>query len=248
MDSQFDHQFNSYVISLKRTPQQLEEFRARNSKCGSDFCHFEGIDHRDIDLVAAANEITAKGTTLKPGSIGAAMSHLALWRRCAGQTKHFVVLEDDAQARNDIKARLLETVGKLDEFDIVLMGCNTDRPLELSIAPGFLFGGGFSVPHPTAKHLSEFAESANPVGLHRLNMSMGICGYVISPKGAKVLIRECFPIDHRPVRFASWNHTFPSQGIDDMMGTLYSRIAAYTCVAQLVMTSNDPATSLTINK
>ncbi len=33
-----------------------------------------------------------------------------------------------------------------------------------------------------------------------------------------------------------------------MMGTLYSRIAAYTCVAPLVMTSNDPATSLTINK
>jgi GR25 family glycosyltransferase involved in LPS biosynthesis len=98
MDSQFDHQFDSYVISLKRTPQRLEEFRARNSKCGIDFCHFEGIDHRDIDLVAAANEITAKGTTLKPGSIGAAMSHLALWRRCAGQTKHFVVLEDDAQA------------------------------------------------------------------------------------------------------------------------------------------------------
>jgi hypothetical protein len=40
----------------------------------------------------------------------------------------------------------------------------------------------------------------------------------------------------------------PSQGIDDMMSTLYSRIAAYTCVAPLVMTSNDPATSLTINK
>jgi hypothetical protein len=44
------------------------------------------------------------------------------------------------------------------------------------------------------------------------------------------------------------HHTFPSQGIDDMMGTLYSRIAAYTCVAPLVMTSNDPASSLTINK
>ena len=247
MNSDFDNLFDSYVISLKRTPERLENFRARNSKCGINFRYFEGIDHREIDLAEIASQITAPGTQFKPGSIGAAKSHLTLWKQCADQARNFIVLEDDTQARNDIKARLLETVGQLDEFDIVLLGCNTDRPLEINIAPGVTFGGGFSVPNPTAKILSDFATSTNPVGLHRLNMSMGICGYVISPRGAQLLIRECFPMDHRVVRFASWNYAFPSQGIDDMMGSIYPRILAYTCMAQLVMTPNDHSTSLTKN-
>src|SRR5260221_14441528 len=118
MDSQFDNVFDCDVISLKRAPQRLEEFRARNSRCGIDFRLFEGIDHREIELPAAANEITAKGTKFKPGSIGAAMSHLALWRRCSGQTKHFVVLDEDPRGRQRIKDRVVETAGELGHFCI----------------------------------------------------------------------------------------------------------------------------------
>ena len=155
---------------------------------------------------------------------------------------------EDAEGFGPGKARLLELIGKLSEFDIVVLGWNTDRPLELEIAPGIIYGGAFSVPFPSAKHLFDFAASTNPVELYRLKMSIGSPGYVISPKGAQLLIRECFPMDHRMIRFDSWNSTFPSQGIDGMMAALYPKIAAYATLAPLVMTPNDHSTSLTINE
>jgi len=247
MGEYFDQQFDCFVISLKRTPQRLEMFRARHSKSGISFRHFEGVDGRQVDLTEIEGTIVAKGTNFKSGSIGVAMSHLALWRRCAEQTRNFIVFEDDAVARNDIKMKLPELIEQFSKFDIVILGYNTDVPLEIEIAPGVVYGGGFSVPHPTNKHLTDFVASTNVVGLHRLRMSIGIPGYVISPAGAQILLRECFPMDHRLVTFASWNLASPCKNIDEIMATLYPKIKAYACVAPLVMTPNDHSTSLTIN-
>jgi len=235
----FENMFECFVISLKRKPERLEKFRRFNSNNKIDFQHFEGVDGRDINMTEIVGRVVAKNTIYRPGSIGCAMSHLALWKQCASQAKSFVILEDDAVARNDMMDRLIELLVPFGEFDLIVLGWNTDRPLELEIAPGIFYGGGFSVPFPSNEHLSDFAASNNPVGLHRLSMSTGSPGYVVSPKGARLLITGCFPMDHRQVRFASWNATFDSQNIDGMMAALFRWIAAYACVAPLVMTAND---------
>lgn len=244
VSDQFDALFDCFVISLKRTPERLHTFRTKNSQCAIDFRHFEAIDGAQIDASEIEGRLVAKGTTrYTPGIIGNAMSHLTLWQRCAEQTKTFVVLEDDAVVRNDIKARLLATTFQLNEWDIILLGYNTDAPLELNITPGILFAGGFTIKYPNSEQLSDFAASTNPVGLHRLHLAMGTCGYVISPNGAQILMRSSFPMDNRFVFYALFNHKFPACGIDCMMATIYPKIRAYACVAPLVMTANDHSLS-----
>jgi GR25 family glycosyltransferase involved in LPS biosynthesis len=240
MSSQFETLFDCFVISLKRTPERLQTFLAQNVKSEINFQHFEAIDGTQVDAANIEDRVVAKGATgYKPGFVGNAMSHLTLWRRCADQAIYFVVFEDDAVARNDIKERLLATIGQLAEWHIVLLGYNTDAALEVSIAPGVSFGGGFSVKHPTAKHLSDFANSTNAVALHRLNIAMGTCCYVISPSGAQALIQTCFPMDNRPVHYASTGYTFRAYSIDSIMATVYPKISAYVSIAPLVMTAND---------
>ena len=155
--------------------------------------------HKSMPPISRAVSSPKGLTRYKPGAVDNAMSHLTLWRRCSNQAKYFVVFEDDAVARNDIKARLLATIDQLAEWHIVLLDYNTDAALEVSIAPVVSFGGGFSLKYPTAKHLSDFANSTNAVALHRLNIAMGNCCYVISPSGAQVLMQACFPMDNRPV-------------------------------------------------
>ena len=244
MSEQFDTLFDCFVISLKRTPERLHAFRTRNSNCGIDFRYFEAIDGTQIDASEIENRLVAKNATgYKPGIIGNAKSHLTLWQQCAEQTKPFVVLEDDAVVRNDITDTLIATTAQWREWDIILLGYNTDTPLELNIAPGILFGGGFSVKYPSSKQLSDFATSTNPVGLHRLHLAMGICGYVISPSGAQILMRSCFPMDNRSVQYSSLNYRFPAYGLDCIMATVYPKIHAYACVAPLVMTTNDHSIS-----
>jgi glycosyl transferase, family 25 len=241
----FDTLFDCFVINLKRQPERLQAFLARNRSSGIHFHHFEAIDGAQCSAADIMDgQVVARGAVnYTPGAIGLAMSHLALWRRCAEQGKHLVVFEDDAVVRNDIKERLIALAGQGDEWDFILLGYNTDAELELNIAPGIDLGGVFSVGYPTAKHLADFAQSSNPVALQPLIIAMGTCGYAVTPKGAECLIRGCFPMDNRPVKLRAVNHTFPAYGIDCMMTSVYQKMRAFACVAPLVMTPNDRKTS-----
>jgi glycosyl transferase, family 25 len=244
MSGQFETSFDCFVISLKRTPERLQSFLVQNAKCEINIQHFEAIDGTQVDAADIEGHIVAKGATgYKAGVVGNAMSHLALWKRCADQEKYFIVFEDDAVARIDIKARLLDTIGQLDEWHIVALGYNTDAVLEVSIAPGIYFGGAFSVKHLTVKQLSDFSKSTNAVALHRLNLMMGTCCYAISPRGAQILMQACFPMDNRPVHYASTGHRFRAYSLDSVMATIYPTKSAYVSIAPLVMTTNDRHTS-----
>jgi glycosyl transferase, family 25 len=244
---QFDALCDCFVVSLNRTPERLKTFLEQNAKCDINFQHFEAVDGTLMDDATIAR-FSAPGAVYKRSQFGCAMSHLALWQKCAEQTKNFVLFEDDAVVRHDIKTRLPSLLAKAEDWHIILMGGNTDVPLELKITPSVIYGGGFSARHPTPEQLAEFATSNYPVSLHHLNFGMGSCGYVVSPAGAKVLMQKCFPLDNRIVYYASLNYKFRAYSIDAMMTTIYSQISAYACLAPLVMTANDQATSLTTNE
>ena len=171
------------------------------------------------------------------------MSHLALWQRSVALNKPHIVFEDDAFLRHDIKRQFVALVRQPVDWDIILIGYNTDAAFELNVAPGMSLGGGFSLHYPTAQHLDDFVKSTNPVGLQRLLTAFGTSGYAVTPKGADFLIRACFPLDNRPVQIRSTGRAFPSYGLDCMMNTLYDKMNAYVCVAPLVMTPNDHSQS-----
>jgi hypothetical protein len=93
MSDQFDTLFDSFVISLKRTPERLRDFRTHNSKCGIDVRHFEAIDGAEIDASEIEGRFVAKGAIgYKPAIVGNAMSHRSLWQRCTEQKKHLSFL------------------------------------------------------------------------------------------------------------------------------------------------------------
>ncbi len=245
-NNQFDALFDCFVISLKRTPERLQSFRDQNSESRIDFRYFEAVDGAQIKSTDIEGRVIASGTSsYSRGVLGNAMSHLALWQNCVDQTKNYAVFEDDAVVRNDIKVRLASLVRQIDDWDIILLGYNTDVPLELIVTPGVIYGGGFSVPYPTAQHLSDFANSSYPVGLHRLSMAMGSCAYALTPKGARTLIDRCFPMDNRTVYYDLLRYAFRAHSLDSMMATVYPKISAFACVAPLVMTANDKKASTT---
>jgi len=104
----FDTLFDSFVINLKRQPEKLQTFIERNRSAGIDFQHFEAVDGAQCNIFdMIGGQVVARGAVnYTPGAIGNALSHLALWRRCVEQNKHFIIFEDDAVVRNDFKVRL----------------------------------------------------------------------------------------------------------------------------------------------
>src|SRR6476646_6948903 len=108
--------FSFFVISLKRTPDRLEKFRASNAGTAIRFEHFEAIDGVSMDSSARAAVVAPHATGYTPGALGIAASHRALWLRCSEQQNPFVICEDDAVLREDILDQLPRVVSGADDW------------------------------------------------------------------------------------------------------------------------------------
>jgi len=247
MSDPFDSQFDCYVINLKTQPNKLSQFLEQNLSANLMITPFEAIDGTMVN-VATMFEIFRPFTTYyPPGMIGAALSHRALWRRCAEQGKNYLVFEDDAVIRHDAKAMLFPLLRSIGSWDIVLLGYNFDSVLDFRVSDDIDFGGSFSQWYPTPEQIARFSQSRDPVTLLRLNVALGACAYAVSPSGARNLMQACFPMDNRAVSVRFLDRSFPSYGLDCMMAVAYRNLRAFVCVPPLAMTPNEKKLSTTEN-
>jgi GR25 family glycosyltransferase involved in LPS biosynthesis len=240
-DTNFHAKFDSFVINLKRESAKLSAFMELNRATGISIAPFKAVDGLKISPATKADTLHPTSVNYSPGAIGNALSHRTLWTQCAGQQKNFLIFEDDAVIRHDAAKRLLANMP--DQWDIILLGYNTDSTLDLKLIGDLDFAGAFTMPYPTRKLLTEFSKSTDPIAPIRLNVALGVCAYAVSPAGARNLVKTCFPMDNRLVPLRVENRSFPAFGIDCMMAASYRQLQAYACVPPLAMTPNDRATS-----
>ncbi len=238
--------FKTFVISLERTPERLAEFRQWNAAALPTFSVFAAFDGKTVPRAQAVAAGVIGPTTdgFTPGAIGGAMSHSALWRRCADERQPILVFEDDAVLRSDFSERLSEIVAAAGEgWDIIRLGYNCDSVIDIRMTAFCDLRGEFSLASPSKAQLQEFARSRNPVQLFRLNNAFGICAYLISPLGARVLLRRCFPLEKRLIDVPALRAKVMVGGTDYMMNAVYRDIQAYACFPPLVMVANERAAS-----
>lgn len=234
------------VISLSE--ELFAAFRSRNSATAIPFRHFVGVDGATITSRSQTRGILAEGATrYSPGAVGCAMSHAALWKQCAASADNFVIFEDDAHIRDDFVNQFYTLIASQRSWDIIFFGCNTDSIVSIPYAGGIDFTGQFSTLYPNLGQLAAFTKMTVDATLLRLKFSFGLCGYAVSPAGARKLIEKCLPMDNRPVQIEPENRSFPAYSIDCMLISVYPQIDAFICFPPLVMTPNDQATSQTVN-
>jgi GR25 family glycosyltransferase involved in LPS biosynthesis len=238
--------FDCWVLNLARTPERLKWFREQNAGVEVSIERFDAIDGSTLDPRAVvANGIVAAGSRFTPGAVGNAMSHRAIWSESLARQRPALVFEDDAVLRHDIGAVLPRLVSQVqDNWDIVLLGYNTDSVIELKLWEGGIhLRAAFSVAAPTAAHLTAFAASREPVELFKLSRAFGCCGYAISPRGAEKLLSKCFPMDNRVLPIPALGRSITLSAIDGMLNAFFDSISAYACFTPLVMPINDRASS-----
>ena len=130
-------------------------------------------------------------------------------------------------------------------WDIIMLGYNTNSILDIEMIPGCDLRGGFSLAHPTARDLETFAAMTAPVGIYRLRNAFGVCGYIVSPTGAQKLGNACFPLNNRRIMIPALGGALVPYTVDCMMNDAYRTIRAWACFPPLVMTSNDVLSSTT---
>jgi GR25 family glycosyltransferase involved in LPS biosynthesis len=189
--------------------------------------------------------IVAPGSRFAPGTVGGTASMSRIWKLVAEQDEPALVFEDDCTIRHDISARLETLLPSLGDWDVLVLGYNTDSILDLELAPAITstsMPGLESVPGMKAmmvfkpRHADDlsdavFQRSTSQVAAFRLNCCFGPGGYVLSPAGARRMYPYYFPLT--------------TMGADMMGNSIYRFVKAYACFAPLVVPRNHAATSTT---
>ncbi|MBR0774094.1 glycosyltransferase family 25 protein [Bradyrhizobium diazoefficiens] len=248
----------NFVVNLDRQPEKYETFLKRNAGCGIAFNRFAAVDGSKLtNEEVMAMGIVAPGSKFAPGTVGGTASMSQIWKQVAEQDEPALVFEDDCTIRHDINERLATLLPTLGDFDVLVLGYNTDSILDVELAPALATPGLEQVPsmkammvfrpqRPDDRSDAVFQRSTSQVAAFRLNACFGPGGYVLSPAGARRMYPYYFPMDNRMVTIeALGNRALMSMGADMMGNSIYRYVKAYACVAPLVVPRNNAGASTT---
>lgn len=233
------------VISLKRTPERLEQFYANNAHQKLKVEMLEAVDGLQLDPQELVRDgLIAEDLTWTPGALGAALSHRICWQRAVESNRPLAVLEDDVFLRSDFAAVAAETLqGLPEDWDIIHFGFNTDSTLEVEVVPGCLVYGHFGRWYPTSLEGQRFVNSSGAIAAMRLITGYGTCAYAVSSRGAQKLLDKCFPLSWTLHPIRAFHMVLRGETGDCVMNCHYQDMSSFVCVPPIALALNDKATS-----
>jgi GR25 family glycosyltransferase involved in LPS biosynthesis len=153
-----DKAYHCYVISLAREPQRRSDFLERIRQTDLSVEVFDAIDGRGLvyDRCVQDGLVAPDADGYKRGRLGCASSHRALWREADRSGRNLLILEDDIYCRRDIAQQIPKILSHLKDWDIVLLGFNTNAVLSFKISEDCDFSGFFSNETPSVQQLEAF--------------------------------------------------------------------------------------------
>lgn len=220
------------VISLKESSRRIE-FDKFNKNI-INYKYFDAIDGKTIKL--DSHIINHNTVNYTKGTIGCAMSHLCIWKKCIELNKPIIIMEDDLFVSYDFNKHI-DIVMKMlpDNWHILQLSYNCDSILSYANTNFENAISFFTQKKIDDKDIIEFQKSQIYPTIAKLNMSFGTGCYVISPSGAEIMKRECFPLDNRIINIPFVGKT-KAYSIDCIMNDLYSKINAYVSPIPFTMT------------
>lgn len=250
-DNTLDYNSNHLsVISLKSTPQRLEEFFRRNSRSLEHWnVHvLDGVDgpeHRELfkqSRLISSNVL--KGWSA--GAIGSALSHMLSWRLCLKLGKPIIIAEDDTILAEELHNKLqLMVQSKSNQHSFLLLGWNLDSLLQAEFEPGLGLISLFEPAYPKEEELTRLVNSRKERHICKLKRCFGLPAYRITPKMAKRLLEKLNPLVSEAIPMGRGIPTHFSETLDGVLNNQYEKIGAEVVFPPLALALNNQSESLT---
>ena len=238
------------VISLKRTPQRLNDFFRRNSHTLKEWNvhQLEGIDgsqHNDLfEKSRLVSSNVLKSWT--PGAIGSALSHMLSWRLCIELGKPMVVVEDDTILSKTLKQNLLILLENIRyQPPFLLLGWNLDSLLQAELEPGLGLISLFEPAYPDESQLTKLINSPFERRTCKLRRCFGLPAYRITPETAETLLNRLNPLTAEEIPMGRGIPTHYSTTLDGILNNQYEKIRAEIIFPPMALALNNQAESLT---
>jgi len=217
----------------------MSRFKETNAHLG-EIQRFSAIEGTKVDRMALEREgIISGDLKYGPGSLGCALSHIALWRVALERRRSITIFEDDAVTVEDFAAQAIRIVNSLgDQWDFLLWGCNLNPSfawIDLGVTRARLHVYG-----ARRRNGLKIGAAAAPI---KLLHAFGAFAYSVSPSGAKAAIEYCLPLRHRFIKFVDANVNVEDISQDVALCGLYPSIKAYLALPLIAFAERDDASS-----
>jgi len=234
----------TFVISLKRTPERHEQFVHNNSGIPG-IVRVDAVDGNTLSLDQLKKQNLIDGELeYTKGAIGNALSHKQLWERCIAEKAAITICEDDAYLHHDFTAateRQLQLLGG--DWDIVLWGWNFNTVFLARPEPNLSHCHIIFNQSEMRANKSAYLKAEHHPTMLRLQAALGTVCYSISPRGAKRLLEYCFPLTQFALLVPEVKFNLVISALDAVMCSQYRDIRAWACFPPLAVTDNDEASS-----
>lgn len=229
-----------FVITLERTLERYSSFCKSNPNVPHE--KFSGIDGRALERAKFVRDglITeAVSDRYSNGTLGGALSHIELWKKCAAGNEPYTVFEDDAVLCRNFRD-IVESSTYDDGWDFIFWGSNLDRAVGVHLVPNVVYGE-FKVHEDLFLNgISSYPFREIQPRLYRCSFAVGLVCYSVSPKGARHLLSNAFPI-------RDYDKPYLNFGLDHVVLEELDKCIAWYCLPPIAVTPNDRATSTTQN-
>ncbi len=236
------------VINRDCDEQRMNEFTRHNEHV-SDIRRFSAIDGNSLNMEELIeSNVIAPDISYKKGALGSAMSHVLLWNSVADYGETACIFEDDAiLCRNfvDESQKVLSQLGN--NWDIVLWGNNYDTSVLFGMGEGRGVALATFSQDSVVKNSDKFKKIDVSTHPFRLFRTLGICGYAISPQGARKLTSFCIPLQNSVFFHSQLNRFLQNTSIDHVMTEKYKDMDSYICIPPLCITENSIESSTILN-
>jgi GR25 family glycosyltransferase involved in LPS biosynthesis len=237
-----------HVINLDRSVDRIERFYKENAHLSS-IQRVPGVDGRALDRGQLLKDNTiSSDLDYTPGSLGCAMSHVALWKAAVERDQPVTVAEDDAIFSRHFERHmhlLMATVRP--DWDFILWSASLRCYAWLDALPG---GTGARLQFFAGEVMTrtqDFQEAETEPSLLRARYLLGLVCYSVSPKGAHALLDWCLPVRPMVVDFTGFGLRLNNAGIDCIINGVMPSLKAYVCLPPLVISDERPEESVRIN-
>lgn len=235
------------LISISQ--ERYEDFLFRNPQIHIDKflpgIREEELSKNEIDEIAISS--LASLAREMPGSIGNAHSIFWILKECISEDIHQLILEDDTQIHPHINEFIINSWETVKNFDVLLLGGNTDAPISFEALNGMTLSGVFLKQedrHPSYERIEKIfsRNSIQDVSTYKLKNIFGSHAWIVSPQGAKKLIENCFPLDMQPIKIPLLNNNLLGISFDRRWNSILGKIDAGVCLPFLALTPNNSKT------
>lgn len=202
---------------------------------------FPAVDGETVErAVLVERGVIAADLAYKDGSLGNALSHVALWDAAMRGNQSLTVCEDDAIFNYSFCAHSEKVLQQLpSDWHIILWGWNFDAMLWFDMIPGASSCIGWFEQDALRKGIDVFQTASLRPDPFRLLQAFGTICYSVSPNGARLLRQYLLPLRNTSIFIPGMNVAMPNNGIDAALNRVYSRLSSFVSVPPLVVTRNE---------